>query len=609
MEGTMPKAGLEWTRRQAPEIVLAALATVVFLGCLGSVDLWGKREQRASAEAIDTIDHGHWLVAQIQGRPRLEKPPLPRWVIAGLITVTGRRDEVIVRLPSALSALGMVWLVYAFGRRIGGRSIGLAAGLTLCSTVFFVSELRQAGNDGPLALFTTLAIYAAWRRLHGAPEGVEAGRSRAAEPLGEDKWCLAFCASLGLGFLTKGPVIFLLVAWAIIPYLAISRRLKAGLRGLFNARGLLVLATLALSWPVPVLLGDPNAVRVWYLEMAQKAGLAGQLPHHHRETLLSNWPGLVAPWTVITLLAIALPFLQRGRAYRPSIWLPWGWTVGNLAMFSVFAVAKPSYYLPCIPGAALLTGIEWIRITNVAHAAGRASGGARRVLQFHWVALFVFAGIAPVVVREKAPEFLLAAGVISVCLIVAVVASVNAWRRGQSAGVLAPFVAASAVAVVVVYGFVAPAVIGPSSHRGLASQLGRVLPREARTVMFFHELDEGLWFYLRDRELIPVPGSQPKYNDFIDIEDEAQRDRRFLDPDFRTQVEKEVLLKWLRKPHPESEYVLIRTKHYDLFARDLAGLATPIHREYGLKRNEVTLLHAPSPPPIAGANHQGAVRR
>src|SRR6516164_7313488 len=148
MEGTMPKAGLEWTRRQAPEIVLAALATVVFLGCLGSVDLWGKREQRASAEAIDTIDHGHWLVAQIQGRPRLEKPPLPRWSIAALMTLSGRRDEWMVRLPSALSALGILVLVYGLGRRIGGRSVGLAAGLTLTTMGFFISELRQAGNDG-----------------------------------------------------------------------------------------------------------------------------------------------------------------------------------------------------------------------------------------------------------------------------------------------------------------------------------------------------------------------------------------------------------------------------------------------------------------------------
>ena len=72
------------------------------MGFLGAIDLWGKREQRASAEAIDTIDQDHWLVARIQGRPRLEKPPLPRWTIAALMRLTGRRDEWMVRLPSAL---------------------------------------------------------------------------------------------------------------------------------------------------------------------------------------------------------------------------------------------------------------------------------------------------------------------------------------------------------------------------------------------------------------------------------------------------------------------------------------------------------------------------
>src|SRR4051812_17693949 len=159
-------AAREWARRLGPEALLAVLAGLVFLGFLGAIDLWGKREQRASAEAIDTIDHDHWLVAQIQGRPRLEKPPLPRWTIATLMRMTGRRDEWMVRLPSALGAIGMVGLVYGLGRRLGGRSVALASGLTLCSLVFFVVELRQAGNDGPLAFFTTLALYAAWRRLN-----------------------------------------------------------------------------------------------------------------------------------------------------------------------------------------------------------------------------------------------------------------------------------------------------------------------------------------------------------------------------------------------------------------------------------------------------------
>ena len=127
----MPEAGKAWARRGAPEAIVAALAAAVFLGGLGSVDLWGKREQRAAAEAIDTVARGHWLVAEIQGRPRLEKPPLPRWTIAALMRLTSRQDEWVVRLPSALSALGMVALVYGLGGRLAGRSAGLAAGLAL----------------------------------------------------------------------------------------------------------------------------------------------------------------------------------------------------------------------------------------------------------------------------------------------------------------------------------------------------------------------------------------------------------------------------------------------------------------------------------------------
>ena len=173
------------SRRWWPEALLAVLAGAVFLGCLGSVELWGKREQRASAEAIDTVDHNHWLVAQIQGRPRLEKPPLPRWSIAALMILTGRRDEWVVRLPGALAGVATVALIYVLGRRMGGRALGLASAFVLCSMGFFVGEMRQASNDGLLVLFTTLALYAAYRRLHDDESnhalpgrGPEGGRGR-----------------------------------------------------------------------------------------------------------------------------------------------------------------------------------------------------------------------------------------------------------------------------------------------------------------------------------------------------------------------------------------------------------------------------------------------
>ena len=102
-------------------------------------------------------------MAEIQGRPRLEKPPLPRWSIAALMKVTGRRDEQTVRLPGAVAGVLTVALIYVFGWRAGGRELALASALVLCSLGFFVGEMRQASNDGPLAFFTALALYAAWR--------------------------------------------------------------------------------------------------------------------------------------------------------------------------------------------------------------------------------------------------------------------------------------------------------------------------------------------------------------------------------------------------------------------------------------------------------------
>ena len=186
---------------------LGRAALAAFLGCLGSVELWGKREQRAAAEAIDTIDHNHWLVAQIQGRPRLEKPPLPRWSIAALMKLTGRRDEWIVRLPGALSGV----LTVCSHLRAWDDGWGAARWLwprrsSFARLGFFVGEMRQASNDGPLVLFTTLALYAAWRRL-------ERRRSRTPRSLERPRQLWYRRTALGsgvsyragLGLLDQGP--------------------------------------------------------------------------------------------------------------------------------------------------------------------------------------------------------------------------------------------------------------------------------------------------------------------------------------------------------------------------------------------------------------------
>lgn len=599
------------TDRWMMEAVLAVLAVLVFLGFLGSIDLWGKREQRAAAEAIDTIDNDRWLVARIQDRPRLEKPPLPRWTTAVLMRLSGRRDQWILRLPGALCALATVGLVYGIGCRLGGRAVGLAAGLALTSMPFFICELRQAGNDGPLAFFTTLALYAAWRRLHGA--GALVPGSGLAEPEmsgsqpGGRHWALLMYVALGLGCLTKGPIIVLLVALTVVPYLVSSGRLRQGIGLLVDGWGFFLFLALALSWPLPVLVNDSNVARVWLLEMGQKAGTAG-IPHKHAHPILAAaWPWMTVPWVVVASTAIALPFLPRGRGYAPAIWFPWWWAVGNLAMFSFWPVAKPNYFLPCLPGAALLVGIEWVRLTRAARAVAALPSTARKILQFHWAVLVAGGLTLQVLAAVVVPQYLGWSVLFAAIVVVAVLISVRAWRGGGDAGALAPLSGIVAAAALIAFGAIAPDYNTRYSHRDLAAALERVVPSDSPTIMFFDEVDEGLWFYLKDRALIAVPESQPRYNSAFARDEDQRNNRLELDPSKRLRRKTEILSLWLGRRDRESSYLLMRQTLYEQMKPVIDHQVVPIHGEEGLGRYAMILLRVNDPGAVVARGESAPV--
>jgi 4-amino-4-deoxy-L-arabinose transferase-like glycosyltransferase len=584
-----------WVSRLAPELILGALAVLTFLGFLGSMELWGKREQRAVAEAVDTVDRGHWLVAEIQSRPRLEKPPLPRWTTALLMLATGQREEWLMRLPSALSAVGMVALVYGLGRRIGGRAVGLVAGLALTSTAHFVVEMRQAGNDGPLAFFVTLAVYAAFRRLHN-PRPNEPLAAPSERP-GPAVWSIVMYAALGLGFLTKGPVALLLALLAVVPCIIVSGRAAAGLRALWNAWGVVLFLGLALSWPIPVLLSDPKALQVWLLEMGQKAGSAGVTHHESRGLFVAQWPGLTAPWTVIATLGVAIPFLRGRREIAKSLGLPWWWTVANLAMLSAWSVPKPNYYIPCLPGVALLCGTTLVHLVALVRGGHAGAQRVERLLAIHSVLFFAAGVAAPITVWRLWPAYTGWAVAGGLLLVTGTLLAVWLWRRKADFAALSVLATSLCLIFLMAYGWIAPAFNAVNSHRLVALDLNRILPADVPVVMFYEELDEGLWYYLPQRTLKPVPGSQPRYNKGFDLLDDFRSNGRVLRKESeRIAYESARLKERLQQGPYESRYLLMKAKIYDLLKPATEGLARLVYREPDLRRNELVLLEI-----VAGA--------
>ena len=180
----------------------------------------------------------------------------------------------------------------------------------------------------------------------------------------------------------------------LVPYLVIIRGYRTGLKQLADGTGLLIFAGLALSWPVAVLLRDPNAFAVWMTEIGQKTGML-PIAHQSRSLLGLALPVMVLPWPVALFAGIALPFMRSrrdGLPWRPeAVWFPWSWAVVNLAMLSTWAVAKPNYYIPCLPGAALLVGMAWIHMSRQARDRVQSASArlARGLLSFQWLTILI----------------------------------------------------------------------------------------------------------------------------------------------------------------------------------------------------------------------------
>lgn len=410
------------------------------------------------------------------------------------------------------------------------------------------------------------------------------------ERSGSWRSAVLFHVAIGLGFLCKGPVIVAIVAAALAPWAIAAGTGRRLARLAFHPIGLPTSLALALGWPVPVWLADPNAAGVWAAEIGQKTG-ALPIVHRERVGFLLQWPALVLPWVAAGAAGLGLPF-RRDR--DPRAWIGWSWSVGVAILLGFWAVAKPNYYVPCLPGFALMAGAAWLGLDS------RAADGDRRArvaLDVQWGLWSILgAGALATAGRALGVDAPAWCATMAGAAAGAGLAGAFATRRGRGAAAMTPALVATAVAVVVGYGFVAPGANPKRGHAEVARAIDRAVPPQVDTLDFFHELDEGLWFYLRGRRLAAVPGSQPRYNDaFEQVSADAPRARLVV-------RSKKVLADWLRDPSRDGSYLLVRDKVYDVLADDLAGAAVPVLREGETRRNGLVLLRIDPPRTAAAAD-------
>jgi 4-amino-4-deoxy-L-arabinose transferase-like glycosyltransferase len=318
--------------------------TLLLVGTgIGLRDPWPADEPRFALIARDMVASGRWLVPLVGGDLYADKPPLYFWLMALALQLTGS-FRLAFLLPSLLSALGCVILVYDLARRLWTRETGLIAGTLLLLMVQFVWQARQAQIDTTLCFWTTLSLYGLLRHVLLGPRW---------------GWYAIGWAAAGFGVITKG--VGFLPLLILIPLGLLQHRWQAAaVSG--AARWLIgpLAFVLAVSvWLVPMLVAaqfDP-ALQAYRDEILFKQTVERYADAwHHLEPfwyyVLEVIPVLWLPLTAL-LPWLAPRWRDAWRARDITIVSLLAWCALVVLFFSLSPGKRGVYVLPAVPALVL----------------------------------------------------------------------------------------------------------------------------------------------------------------------------------------------------------------------------------------------------------------
>jgi 4-amino-4-deoxy-L-arabinose transferase-like glycosyltransferase len=307
----------------------------LFFYRLGAPGLMDPDEGRYAEIGREMVALKDWFIPHLNLFPYLEKPPLVYWFTALSFKFLGQ-NELAARLPSALSALGGLFLAYGLGRVFWGPLAGFSGAMVLASCSGYVVLGRLLTLDMTFSLLLNLSIGLGYLAL---------SRDRS------ELWPWAY-GVLGLAVLAKGPVALVLAGliWGV--WVVWWRR--QSWKSLVQPWSWLLLALLVLPWFVYVQWRFPDYFRFFILEQHFGRFLT---PAIHPEPFYYYVPvllGLLLPWTF--LLPWALGRQGTDPDSEPDKIFLLIWAAAVLVLFSLSRGKLTPYILPALLPLALLVG-------------------------------------------------------------------------------------------------------------------------------------------------------------------------------------------------------------------------------------------------------------
>ncbi|MEX2649099.1 MAG: glycosyltransferase family 39 protein [Alphaproteobacteria bacterium] len=299
-------------------------------------------EARYLSVAWEMWQRGDWLVPHLNGQPYPDKPPLMFWTIL-LGWSLGGVGETWARLVAPLFGVGCLALTDLLARDLWPESPGIRrmAPLMLVSLPVFLVFATIAFFDVPLGFFVLLALWGAVRAVRAPVPGI-----------------IAMGVGLGLGALTKGPVVLLHVLPVVLLAPLWSRRVRSSWRRWYAgvAVALVLGAAIGLGWAIPAARAGGETYGAAILWGQTGGRLAASFAHAEPWWWYLPWlPLLAYPWLWWPPLWRAAVEARHTLAADAAIRFCLVWFAVPFVGFCLISGKQPNYLVPLLPALTLLT--------------------------------------------------------------------------------------------------------------------------------------------------------------------------------------------------------------------------------------------------------------
>jgi 4-amino-4-deoxy-L-arabinose transferase-like glycosyltransferase len=341
-------------------LLLAAMCLVIYVPGQRTLPITDRDEARFMQATRQMLESGDWIVVRFQDQLRAKKPAGIYWLQSasvGMLSHAASLEAWPYRLPSLLSAIGLVLITFGIAEALFDRRLAFIAAVVLGTSLLVGVEAHLATTDAALAALTCAAqgclalIYVRHRSDVRSPSNT---------------WLL-FWVALGAAIMIKGPVAPMICGLTIATLSIADRDIRWLLR-LRPVLGVLIVIAMVAPWFVAVT-RSTNGI---FLSRAIHEDLLPKLMSGHEGhgappgyyalmLTLSMWPASGLLW----------PALWHARTARaePAVRFVLAWAIPSWIAFELIPTKLPHYTLPLHPSFAILIalGIARFLLPTKAH--------------------------------------------------------------------------------------------------------------------------------------------------------------------------------------------------------------------------------------------------